>query len=283
MKRNKKLIKFLTLIMTCGILTSLTTISALAYDGSEAAVSPAPEESTIVREDGISETQETNSNAFSVEGNGTLIDESDSSQNKLFYIVTTTNGNNFYLIIDKDSSSNNVYMLSAIDEADLADFVDETDSAEGSSLTSTPSSKDTDGDIDTLETDETLADPTGAPDEEAKTADTKESDSKGSAGKYVGFLLLALACVGVIAAYYFLKIRNRDDQEEEDETAYGEDEQPDDADDTEAEEIEEAEDSEDVETDLPTGDTDVTESGNTPFVDYPDPEDFPETEDKTKS
>ena len=52
---------------------------------------------------------------------------------------------------------------------------------------------------------------------------------------YIGYVLLALACIGVIAGYYFLKVRNRDDQEEEDETAYGDDEQPDDIYDSEAE------------------------------------------------
>ena len=282
MKRSNKLIRFQTMLVTCGILTSLSALPVMAYTGSEADTA---EESTIIREENTEETGNDDSNAFSVEGNGTLTDEADSSQNKLFYIVTTANGNSYYIIIDKDSTTNNVYMLSQIDEADLADFTEETDPKNEESVTT--DSADANAEISTDQNIEEATEPaqetateTSSPDAETETA-----DSGSSAGKYIGYVLLALACIGVIAGYYFLKVRNRDDQEEEDETAYGDDEQPDDIYDPEAEEADEEEESEDDEDEndtLSDDPQDTSNEGNVPFVDYPDPEDDPEEDNKDK-
>ena len=272
MKRSNKLIRFLTTLVTCGTLTSLSALPLMAYTGSETDTS---EESTIIREENTEETGNDDSNAFSVEGNGTLTDEADSSQNKLFYIVTTANGNSYYIIIDKDSTTNNVYMLSQIDEADLADFTEETDPKNEESVTT--DSPDANAESATDQTGEEVTEPAKETDTETSSpgAETETADSGSSAGKYIGYVLLALACIGVIAGYYFLKVRNRDDQEEEDETAYGDDEQPDDTYDPEAEEADEEEEPEDDEEDndiLSDDPQDTPEEGNVPFVDYPDPE-----------
>lgn len=282
MKRSNKLIRFLTTLVTCGILTSLSALPVMAYTGSETDTS---EESMIIREENTEETGNDDSNAFSVEGNGTLTDEADSSQNKLFYIVTTANGNSYYIIIDKDSTTNNVYMLSQIDEADLADFTEETDSNKEESVTM--DSPDANAESATDQNVEEATEPAQETDTETSSpdAETEASDSGSSVGKYIGYVLLALACIGVIAGYYFLKIRNRDDQEEEDETAYGNDEQPDDIYDPEAEEADEEEEPEDDEEDndtLSNDPQDTPEEGNVPFVDYPDPEDYPEDDSKDK-
>lgn len=282
MKRSNKLIRFLTMLVTCGILTSLSALPVMAYTGSETDTS---EGSAIIREENTEETGNDDSNAFSVEGNGTLTDEADSSQNKLFYIVTTANGNNYYIIIDKDSTTNNVYMLSQIDEADLADFTEETDPKNEESVTT--DSADANAEISTDQNIEEATEPAQETDTETSSpdAETETADSGSSAGKYIGYVLLALACIGVIAGYYFLKVRNRDDQEEEDETAYGDDEQPDDIYDPEAEEADEEEESEDDEDDndtLSDDPQDTSNEGNVPFVDYPDPEDDPEEDNKDK-
>lgn len=282
MKRSNKLIRFLTMLVTCGILASLSALPVMAYTGSEADTA---EESTIIREENTEETGNDDSNAFSVEGNGTLTDEADSSQNKLFYIVTTANGNSYYIIIDKDSTTNNVYMLSQIDEADLADFTEETDPKNEESVTT--DSADANAEISTDQNIEEATEPAQETDTETSSpgAETETADSGSSAGKYIGYILLALACIGVIAGYYFLKVRNRDDQEEEDETAYGDDEQPDDIYDPEAEEADEEEESEDDEDDndtLSDDPQDTSNEGNVPFVDYPDPEDDPEEDNKDK-
>ena len=279
MKRSNKLIRFLTMLVTCGTLTSLSALPVMAYTGSETETA---EESTIIREENTEETENDDNNAFSVEGNGTLTDEADSSQNKLFYIVTTANGNSYYIIIDKDSTTNNVYMLSQIDEADLADFTEETDSKNEEPVTT--ASPDGNAETATDQTGEEVTEPAQETDTETSSPDTETEteDSGGSAGKYIGFVLLALACIGVIVAYYFLKIRNRDDQEEEDETAYGDDEQPDDIYDTEADEEEEPEDDEGGNDALSDDPQDTPEEGNVPFVDYPNLEDDPEDDDKDK-
>lgn len=282
MKRSNKLIRFLTTLVTCGILTSLSALPVMAYTGSETDTS---EESTIIREENTEETENDDSNAFSVEGNGTLTDEADSSQNKLFYIVTTANGNSYYIIIDKDSTTNNVYMLSQIDEADLADFTEETDPKNEESVTT--DSPDANAESVTDQTGEEVTEPAKETDTETSSpgAETETADSGSSAGKYIGYVLLTLACIGVIAGYYFLKVRNRDDQEEEDETAYGDDEQPDDIYDPEAEEADEEEEPEGDEEDndtLSDDPQDTPEEGNVPFVNYPDPEDDPGDDNKEK-
>lgn len=62
--------------------------------------------------------------AFNVEGNGSVTDEHDDSS-KEFYIITTANNQTFYLIIDKAGTSQNVYLLSKVDENDLAEFIED--------------------------------------------------------------------------------------------------------------------------------------------------------------
>lgn len=274
MKRSNKLMRFLTMLTTCCILTSLSAVPVFAYEGS--ANTAEEKDATIIRD---TDADGEDGDPFAVEGNGTLTDESDSSQNKLFYIVSTANGNNFYIVIDKDSNTNNVYMLSAIDEADLADFIEEGEEETGSPITDDSTDPD-------LFTD--VAEPEDNPEEnpdsgEAETEPGEEpeapEDETGSAGKYVAILLLVLACAGVVAGYYLLRIRNRDDQDDEDENAYGNDEQPDVADDAEADDAEENEEPED--TDEADTSEDAPEDGNpggVPFVDYPDVEDeaYPE-------
>ena len=62
---------------------------------------------------------------FSTPGNGNLGDQIKSSGGKDFYTVHTKNNNTFYLVIDHSNSTENVYMLSLIDENDLAEFLKE--------------------------------------------------------------------------------------------------------------------------------------------------------------
>lgn len=64
--------------------------------------------------------------AFSVDGNGEVLDNvTDEKSGKEFYTITTANNNTYYLIIDHSSSTKNVYMLSMIDENDLKEFLSE--------------------------------------------------------------------------------------------------------------------------------------------------------------
>ena len=71
-------------------------------------------------------------NAFSTPGNATLGDMIKSSGSKDFYTIRTDNDNTFYLVIDHSGNMDNVYMLSAIDENDLKDFLEDDDEGSGS-------------------------------------------------------------------------------------------------------------------------------------------------------
>ena len=43
------------------------------------------------------------------------------------FSFATVQGNTFYMVIDRSSTSENVYMMSLVDENDLAEFLDETE------------------------------------------------------------------------------------------------------------------------------------------------------------
>ena len=64
---------------------------------------------------------------FTTPGNGDLGDEIKNSSGKDFYTIHTKNNNTFYLVVDHSNNTENVYMLSLIDEDDLAEFMDQTE------------------------------------------------------------------------------------------------------------------------------------------------------------
>ena len=83
---------------------------------------------TVGTEDDTDEPDSTEKadDAFSVDGNGEVLDNvMDEKSGKEFYTITTANNNTYYLIIDHSSSTKNVYMLSMIDENDLKEFLSE--------------------------------------------------------------------------------------------------------------------------------------------------------------
>lgn len=83
---------------------------------------------TVGTEDDTDESDSTEKadDAFSVDGNGEVLDNvMDEKSGKEFYTITTANNNTYYLIIDHSSNTKNVYMLSMIDENDLKEFLSE--------------------------------------------------------------------------------------------------------------------------------------------------------------
>lgn len=83
---------------------------------------------TTDTEDSTEESDSTDKadDAFSVDGNGEILDNVvDEKSGKEFYTITTANNNTYYLIIDHSSNTKNVYMLSMIDENDLKEFLSE--------------------------------------------------------------------------------------------------------------------------------------------------------------
>ena len=66
------------------------------------------------------EDTEKESNPFTPEGTGTVVDNATGSDDKEFYTISTPDENIFYLVIDKQRDGNNVYFLNAVTESDLA-------------------------------------------------------------------------------------------------------------------------------------------------------------------
>ena len=58
---------------------------------------------------------------FSVPGNGQLVDDKADDESKQFLTIQTKNGNTFFMVLDRSDNTENVYMLSMIDENDLAE------------------------------------------------------------------------------------------------------------------------------------------------------------------
>ena len=64
---------------------------------------------------------------FSVPGNGQLVNDLTDDESKQFLTIQTKNGNTFFMVLDRSNNTENVYMLSMIDENDLAEFIEETE------------------------------------------------------------------------------------------------------------------------------------------------------------
>lgn len=64
---------------------------------------------------------------FSVPGNGQLVDDLTDDESKQFLTIQTKNGNTFFMVLDRSNNTENVYMLSMIDESDLAEFIEKTE------------------------------------------------------------------------------------------------------------------------------------------------------------
>ena len=113
-------------IVSMGIVCS-AGVTAFAYTGEGTpteqgteAPTPIPEQTPAPQE---GQTEE--GTPFSVPGNGQILDDKNNDSTKQFLTVQTKNGNTFFLVLDRSSSTENVYMLSMVDENDLAEFVPE--------------------------------------------------------------------------------------------------------------------------------------------------------------
>lgn len=126
-KMKRWLLLFITVAVTAGSMimpvraftdeTAEQEAEEVVVVQEETPVEPEP----IIEEEAPPQTEET---PFSVPGNGNLVDDKLNDSSKQFLTVQTKNGNTFFLVIDRSGSSENVYMLSMIDENDLAEFVE---------------------------------------------------------------------------------------------------------------------------------------------------------------
>ncbi len=173
------------LMMAAAVLLS-GTITAYAYvDETEAE----PPEPVVVEEP----PEETESTPFSVAGNGQLLDDISNDETKQFLTVQTKNGNTFFMVIDRSRNSENVYMLSLIDENDLAEFLGEDET-------------ELDEEKPAVAVEEPRLEPVQ---EEPRTEPEKGGMGMGAV------LTMILLGAGSIGAYYYFKIWKPKREEEE--------------------------------------------------------------------
>ena len=110
---KKKIRKLAVMFAMMVMILSSGTVTAYAY------VDETEEEPVIMEET----PEETENTPFSVAGNGQLLDDITDDETKQFLTVQTKNGNTFFMVIDRSRNSENVYMLSLVDENDLAEFL----------------------------------------------------------------------------------------------------------------------------------------------------------------
>jgi len=150
---------------------------------------------------------------FTPKGSGTVIDNAADGDGKEFFTVATPDGNTFYLIVDRQRDAENVYLLNAVTENDLASLAKPGDGKKVSAV------------------------PTPTPPETQKPADPKPEpkpapEKSGSNTGTIVFVVIAVLFAGG-AGYYFKILRPKqlaadgsDDYEEpEDAEDFDEDEE----------------------------------------------------------
>ena len=134
--KSKVVKKLLMIAMAVTMIsgTSIATVYANANPPAEEATTAVVEETTTEKskdtekaEDTGRVTGESNNSAFSTPGNAQLVDDKENDDTKQFLTIQTKKGNTFYMVIDRSSNTENVYMMSLVDENDLAEFLDETE------------------------------------------------------------------------------------------------------------------------------------------------------------
>lgn len=187
----KKLKKWLALfVMAVGIVSS-ANVTAFAYAEEPAQTEPVEAasgtEPTVLEEN----VQETEATPFSVPGNGQVVDDKTNDDTKEFLTIQTKNGNTFFLVLDRSSNTENVYMLSMIDENDLAEFIE--NSSEMNVETEAEAAQVVIPESETIP--------------EETEVETEKEQEKEKAGVSTGVLLAALLLLaGGIGGFYYLKV-----------------------------------------------------------------------------
>ena len=121
--KNKVMKKILMVMLSATMLIGSASVTAFAQANENA-------EQIEATEQVIEEQPATEGTPFSTPGNGQLVDDKENDSTKQFLTVQTKNGNTFYMVIDRSGTSENVYMMSLVDENDLAEFLDENEETE---------------------------------------------------------------------------------------------------------------------------------------------------------
>ena len=194
MKLKNKVMSSITALAAAMVMMAGMTIPAYAnIDQAAADAAEAEGETETVIEETQPEPDE--ETPFSSPGNGDLGDEIKSSSKKDFYTIRTQNNNVFYLVIDHAGNTDNVYMLSLVDENDLAEFMDEKPTQQQQ----TPA---------VVIPEETRP----AQETEPAPAEPEEPTQTNNSGSLMVILLIVLAGAG--GAYYYLKVYKPKKEEE---------------------------------------------------------------------
>ena len=125
--KNKVMKKVLMVMLSATMLIGSASVTAFAQANENAEQTETAEQ---VIEEQPAEQPATEGTPFSTPGNGQLVDDKENDSSKQFLTVQTKNGNTFYMVIDRSGTSENVYMMSLVDENDLAEFLDENEETE---------------------------------------------------------------------------------------------------------------------------------------------------------
>ena len=136
---------------------------------------------------------------FSVPGNGQLVDDKADDESKQFLTIQTKNGNTFFMVLDRSNNTENVYMLSMIDENDLAEFIGETKEEPEQEQPS----------VIIPETEKPSAP------EEPET-ETEPEEKKGDMNTGALLAVIVLLAGGIGGCYYFKVLKPRQDEDEMD-------------------------------------------------------------------
>ena len=208
---RKKVFRVGAMLVLCLIMVLGTATSAFAYynedeanEGSTVVVEE-PAEETTTETEAPSETEtpaDEPQGQITPDGNLTLVDDLDYSSRAglQFMTVTSKDGHVFYIVIDRTANSENVYFLNQVDAADLMALMNdeqkeeylkeqEAKQQEQQQTTVTPAQQETQ-----------------APSETAQPAQT-EAEKQPLNNSMVMIAVFGVIGIGVIAAYYFLKIK----------------------------------------------------------------------------
>ena len=208
---RKKVFRVGAMLVLCLIMVLGTATSAFAYynedeanEGSTVVVEE-PAEETTTETEAPSETEtpaDEPQGQITPDGNLTLVDDLDYSSRAglQFMTVTSKDGHVFYIVIDRTANSETVYFLNQVDAADLMALMNdeqkeeylkeqEAKQQEQQQTTVTPAQQETQ-----------------APSETEQPAQT-EAEKQPLNNSMVMIAVFGVIGIGVIAAYYFLKIK----------------------------------------------------------------------------
>lgn len=208
----KKFNRWVMALAVAGGIFSATATTAFAYvpdpQQTEAATEAVsenegtviPEQETAGQTEGTpQEETQGGETPFSIPGNGEVLDDKAEDSTKEFLTIQTKNGNTFFLVLDHSSNTENVYMLSMVDENDLAEFLDETKTEEAPQVvipeTEAPAESETES--------ETGSEP----------VQPKEEDGRNT-GALLAVGVLAAGAIG--AGYYFKVVKPKKEESQED-------------------------------------------------------------------